>query len=385
MKTKTFFSRMAWDTSQLLRKSLTSLKVLTLLLGLVLSVNVWGAEEVYKETAFSASNNEKANDYTSTWTSTNNGFTVSINNFNNFNNGWDDGATIKAGAKKSKGSDPAKVTSSYIATSAAIDKAITKIIVYGSLANNNTVVSTLSVASNNTFTSGNTNITGPTAFSDGKMTFTVSGSGLPTENKFYKIAFTVTNNTTSNGSLVVTKVEYYTTNTPAKTLSSIAVTAEPKKTYTTCETLDLTDCVVTATYSDGSKDDVTSQCTFNPANGAALTTDVTSVLVSYGGKNATIENISVEEGKQDTFIDNIQGNEITYGVCSYSVPTLDSKSAAAPTGDCEDDHYKFIGWTTGSYSSGITATNQLENFIEGGVQNTATGKTYYAVWAKEEL
>ena len=195
-------------TSRNLFKSLKSILMVVALLSL--SSNVWGDDEVYKETAFSSTNNSKGtSSYTDTWTSTNNGFEVTINGFNNNNNNWDSGATIKAGAKKSKASDPAKVSSSYIATSAAIDKSITKIVVYGSLANNNTLVSTLSVADNNAFTSNNVNISGPTSFTDGAMTFNVSGSGLPAQNKFYKVAFTVTNNTTTNGSLVVTKVEYY--------------------------------------------------------------------------------------------------------------------------------------------------------------------------------
>lgn len=65
-------------------------------------------------------------------------------------------------------------------------------------------------------------------------------------------------------------------------LSSIAVTTPPVKTaYQTGETLDLTGIVVTATYSDGFTANVTSDCTFNPANGTVLTSSDTSVDVTY--------------------------------------------------------------------------------------------------------
>ena len=65
-------------------------------------------------------------------------------------------------------------------------------------------------------------------------------------------------------------------------LSSIAVTTPPIKTaYQTGETLDLTGIVVTATYSDGFTANVTSDCTFNPANGTVLTTSDTSVTITY--------------------------------------------------------------------------------------------------------
>lgn len=65
-------------------------------------------------------------------------------------------------------------------------------------------------------------------------------------------------------------------------LSSIAVTTPPTKTaYQTGETLDLTGIVVTATYSDGFTANVTSDCTFNPANGTVLSSSDTSVTITY--------------------------------------------------------------------------------------------------------
>ncbi len=79
--------------------------------------------------------------------------------------------------------------------------------------------------------------------------------------------------------------------TPVKTLSSIAVTTQPTKTeYTVGDALDLTGCVVTATYSDNTTANVTSSCTFSPANGAKLETAGTQkVSVSYEGKTASFD------------------------------------------------------------------------------------------------
>lgn len=66
-------------------------------------------------------------------------------------------------------------------------------------------------------------------------------------------------------------------------LVSIAVTTQPTKTeYDVGDTLDLTGIVVTASYSDGTTADVTSSCTFSPANGSTLSTAGTqTVTASY--------------------------------------------------------------------------------------------------------
>lgn len=79
--------------------------------------------------------------------------------------------------------------------------------------------------------------------------------------------------------------------TTVKTLSSIAVTTQPTKTeYTVGDALDLTGCVVTATYSNNSTANVTSSCTFSPANGATLATAGTQkVSVSYETKTTSFD------------------------------------------------------------------------------------------------
>lgn len=82
---------------------------------------------------------------------------------------------------------------------------------------------------------------------------------------------------------------YTVTYEAAKTLDHISVTTPPTKTtYKIGEPVDLTDMVVTATYTDESTENVTSKCTFNPASGATLdSSGDQNIAISYSGKNTT--------------------------------------------------------------------------------------------------
>ena len=64
-------------------------------------------------------------------------------------------------------------------------------------------------------------------------------------------------------------------------LSSISLSGIAKTSYTAGETLDLTGATVTATYTSGLQEDVTSSCTFTPSNGTTLSTSNTQVIASY--------------------------------------------------------------------------------------------------------
>ena len=63
-------------------------------------------------------------------------------------------------------------------------------------------------------------------------------------------------------------------------LSEITVTPPTKTTYQSGEAIDYSGAVVTATYSDGSTEIVTSSAVFSPAAGTTITSD-TTVSVSY--------------------------------------------------------------------------------------------------------
>ncbi|MBQ0090595.1 MAG: hypothetical protein KBT27_14815 [Prevotellaceae bacterium] len=164
-----------------------------------------------------------------------------------------------------------------------------------------------------------------------------------------------------------------------KTISSIAVTTSPKTNYTTCEKLVVSDWEVTATYSDASTGDVTSGCTFSPANGSALTAGEQTVTVTHtaSGKTTT-KTVTVTQGARDTFKDNVQGTADQYGECNYTIPSCGDKTK--DTG-CEGEHYKFIGWSSERIQTG--EATEPSGLLKAGNKHDADGTTYYAVWAKE--
>lgn len=84
------------------------------------------------------------------------------------------------------------------------------------------------------------------------------------------------------------------------TLQSIAVTTPPTKTsYLAGESFNTAGMVVTATYTAAGEytkyADVTSSCTYSPTTSSALTTENTSITISFGGKS-TSQAITVGSG-----------------------------------------------------------------------------------------
>ncbi len=164
--------------------------------------NVWGSETVYKTATFSTSNCTDNSSYTGSVTCTVGDDSWTAANAANNNGGW---AYIKMGAKKAKAADATKVTTGTITTSAAYGDAITKVVVYGTI-ERGSVATKLIYASNSAFSTNKVEVTGPTTFTDGKMTFTISS---PVASRFYKLEFVCSNTTTTNGVIQITKVEYY--------------------------------------------------------------------------------------------------------------------------------------------------------------------------------
>ena len=79
------------------------------------------------------------------------------------------------------------------------------------------------------------------------------------------------------------------TNAGGKTVRviGVSITSPPDQVeYSVDDELDLTGLVVTASYSDGTTQDVTSQCTFSPEEGTVLTTGHTAVTITW--KNYTL-------------------------------------------------------------------------------------------------
>ena len=118
---------------------------------------------------------------------------------------------------------------------------------------------------------------------------TVSISGSPS---YFTIQAGTVSGGAKSGSIVIGQTA------SQKTLSSIAVaTAPTKTTYTAGETFNPTGLVIRRYYSDSTNDTYTyanhtSEFTFSPTTSTALTTQNTSVTISYGNKSTT-QNITV--------------------------------------------------------------------------------------------
>lgn len=122
---------------------------------------------------------------------------------------------------------------------------------------------------------------------DGETTLNGVGStkfSLPENTGTWEVTATLNGHTASTVVEVTGAMQY---NVDLVITSSVAVTHAPTKTtYNVGETFDPTGLVVTATYADGTTEDVTDGCTFSPTVMAASTTAVT-VSYSEGGVTKT--------------------------------------------------------------------------------------------------
>ncbi|MBQ6187086.1 MAG: chitobiase/beta-hexosaminidase C-terminal domain-containing protein [Prevotella sp.] len=170
------------------------LRYLFTLLFLVIASVTWAeGDEVYKTALFGTNyNSQGVSSYTATWTATNGGFTVSLTNFNNNNNGW---SFVKCGRKNN-------ASVATITTSEPIDKAITKVVVTidAITASNVNSIKLYTSSDNSTWTEAG-------SFSKATGAQTVSLAS-PTEDLYYKIEFDCASGS-SNGLVTVSKVEYY--------------------------------------------------------------------------------------------------------------------------------------------------------------------------------
>ena len=170
------------------------LRYLFTLLFLVIASVTWAeGDEVYKTALFGTNyNSQGVSSYTATWTATNGGFTVSLTNFNNNNNGW---SYVKCGRKNN-------FSVATITTSEPIDKAITKVVVTidAITASNVNSIKLYTSSDNSTWTEAG-------SFSKATGAQTVSLAS-PTEDLYYKIEFDCASGS-SNGLVTVSKVEYY--------------------------------------------------------------------------------------------------------------------------------------------------------------------------------
>ena len=252
-------------------------KIFTLLIVAILATATSWAAEPYKTALFGKDYNSKAvNGYTDSWSATNAGFTVNLQNWNNNQNAWD---YVKAGREK-------VASVATITTAKAIDKAINKVAVTVSAATVASINSTkLYVASDANFSKDVQTITVTPAV--GTLEFVVPN---PAANQYYK--FEANCQKKKNGLISVSKLEYYATDVPQKTVKSLAITGEPAKVaYETGESFNPEGLTVTATYDDESTADVTADATWTFYPDVFNTTGSVTVtaLAAYGGKDDMAE------------------------------------------------------------------------------------------------
>lgn len=203
---------------------------------------------------------------------------------------------------------------------------------------------------------------------DGETTLNGVGStkfSLPENTGTWEVTATLNGHTASAVVEVTGTMQY---NVDLVITSSVAVTHAPTKTtYNVGETFDPTGLVVTATYADGTTEDVTDGCTFSPTVMAASTTAVTIKYQRAGVTVTTTQAVTVLE------------------MSSISVTTAPAKTAykygekfssagMVITAKYSDNATRVVtGWTyspTGAL--GMSNTTITITYAEGGVSKTCT-------------
>ena len=333
-------------------------KTLLLLFALIAgSSSSWAVDQVYKSLTFpddnSASNGLTTLQYESTWTATIGTTSWTIVNFNN--NNWTNSWTyIKCGRKKGKSANTPSVAS--ITTSAAIDEAITKVVVTLTAINASDYNSIkLYMASNSAFDANLETITvDPIPTSAGLMTITIP-EAKRAANRFYKIEFDTKGTTSSNGHTGVTKVEYYYNQVSSANLDHIELGGTYVTEFYVGDTFTHDGLTVTAHYDDASSLDVTSSATFSVPD--MSTPGTKTITVSYEENSIT---------KTATY-------DITVKPVASAVVTLDFTTNAwgFPTEKAEGP----VTYTNQGYSIILQGSSGQGYYFDADTNNLLLGKT----------
>ena len=187
---------------------------------------------------------------------------------------------------------------------------------------------------------------------------------------------------------------FYTLELDPRILIGIEITSSPTTVeYTEGDSLDLTGLVVTAMFSDGSTEDVTSQCIFSPSDGTVLATTDTRVGISYTYKGTTLsmaQIIVVESplpylsfiGNEDFTLKTYNASKNWNGTLQYStngstwttwngteISSSGSKLYLRGTGNTK------ITGDSSSYRFVFTGTSALKIACKGNIENLLDNKT----------
>lgn len=225
-------------------------------------------------------------------------------------------------------------------------------------------------------------------------TYNFTGSGA----KFIKITYSSFLEVSLNEFVI----NYTCTPSKTRTLESIEVETSPTKTeYTEGDYFDPTGLVITASYDDGSEDDIAygdspSDFTFSPSLSTALSTENASVTITYGGKS-TSQEITVSEASSEfidgtfsygsaakwqlTFFEDLTGYYKKYGSSGDLLATVDFKYELSDVSirlyDVGDSYGKTPAtWTTDWWLTDGTAATGRSTENDTGTYNV-TNITIY--------
>ena len=190
-----------------------------MLLALIITgggMNAQADDVVYKTLDFASSTNEHAGSYTKTWTATSGNDKWSISNFNNNNGDWH---FVKCGSKKA-------ASIAKIANSDAYSSAVTKVVVTYDAVSSKPNTTYLEVSTDPKFSTVDQKIEVKVP-EKGEVAYTISS---PEANAYYRL---VVDNPkySSNGQIQISKLVYYTSSEPGKTITSLSFGDNADKTF----------------------------------------------------------------------------------------------------------------------------------------------------------
>ena len=159
--------------------------------------------------------------------------------------------------------------------------------------------------------------------------------------------------------------------------TGIEFTSPPTKTtYNAGENIDLTGIVVTATFSDGSAQDVTSECTFTPSSGTVVYENTTKITANWTWENTitytTNQSITVKRVLTGIAITTAPTKTTYYKGDSLDLTgmavtaTFSSGATEAVTSGCS------FSPASGSALSSYGTVTIIASYTENGVTKTAT-------------
>lgn len=325
-----------------------------MLLFIISSLNVWGADEVYKTATFSSSSfSAKTQSYNNnSFYSTTNGFRVDITNANNNNKGWE---YIKMGYGSS-------AVTGTITTNAVIDEAITKVGLTIDLITANKVNSIKLFTKT---TTGSWTEVGTFDKSQGTKYVTLSS---PAANLYYKIEVSCA---AQKAAIQLSQVQYYKSGTQEPTVS-----AEPNdESY---GSVFVSGTTITANPNEGYR-------VMSGADGYSVIVGDPTSVTNNGDNTFTVSTtadctikINFEAIPQYTVTWNNHGLTSTSQVYEGEKPVFPE----TPT-SCDATSTTFIGWATENWTGRLADLAGKTVYTSAAEMPAVTGPVeYFAVYAK---